>query len=169
MPPARVLVIHGPNLNLLGQREPAVYGTATLAEVDRRIRTLARDLGVSVDAMQSNHEGVIIDRLHAARGRYDAVVLNAGALTHYSYALRDAIASISLPVVEVHLSNIHAREAFRISVIAPVVKGQIAGFGVHSYLLGLRAALALAGEPAPPPPIPRRGRRSPGRGAKGKR
>ena len=123
MPTPRVLVIHGPNLNLLGQREPAVYGTATLAEVDRRIQALARDLGASVDAMQSNHEGVIIDRLHAARGRYDAVVLNAGALTHYSYALRDAIASIPLPVVEVHLSNIHAREAFRISVIAPVVKG----------------------------------------------
>jgi len=123
LPTPRVLVIHGPNLNLLGQREPAVYGTATLAEVDRRIQALARDLGASVDAMQSNHEGVIIDRLHAARGRYDAVVLNAGALTHYSYALRDAIASISLPVVEVHLSNIHAREAFRISVIAPVVKG----------------------------------------------
>src|SRR5215831_8604223 len=159
LPTARVLVIHGPNLNLLGQREPAVYGTTTLAEVDRRIKTLARDLGVSVDAMQSNHEGVIIDRLHAAQGRYDAVVLNAGALTHYSYALRDAIASISLPVVEVHLSNIHAREAFRISVIAPVVKGQIAGFGVHSYLLGLRAALALAGHPALPPAISRRGRR----------
>ena len=169
MPTPRVLVIHGPNLNLLGQREPAVYGTATLAEVDRRIQALARDLGASVDAMQSNHEGVIIDRLHAARGRYDAVVLNAGALTHYSYALRDAIASIPLPVVEVHLSNIHAREAFRISVIAPVVKGQIAGFGVHSYLLGLRAALALAGQPAPPPAIPRRGRRSPRRKAKGKR
>ena len=169
MPTPRVLVIHGPNLNLLGQREPAVYGTATLAEADRRIQTLARDLGASVDTMQSNHEGVIIDRLHAARGRYDAVVLNAGALTHYSYALRDAIASISLPVVEVHLSNIHAREAFRISVIAPVVKGQIGGFGVHSYLLGLRAALALAGPPAPPPAISRRGRRSPRREAKGKR
>jgi 3-dehydroquinate dehydratase-2 len=163
-----VLVIHGPNLNLLGQREPAVYGTATLAEVDRRIQTLARDLGVSVDTMQSNHEGVIIDRLHAAQGRYDAVVLNAGALTHYSYALRDAIASIPLPVVEVHLSNIHAREAFRISVIAPVVKGQIAGFGVQSYLLGLRAALALAGPPASSPSN-RRGRRSLRRKTEGKR
>ena len=169
MPTPRVLVIHGPNLNLLGQREPAVYGTATLAEVDRRIQALARDLGASVDAMQSNHEGVIIDRLHAARGRYDAVVLNAGALTHYSYALRDAIASIPLPVVEVHLSNIHAREAFRISVIAPVVKGQIAGFGLQSYLLGLRAALALAGSPASPPPLPRRGRRTLRRKAEGKR
>ena len=168
MPKPRVLVIHGPNLNLLGQREPAIYGTATLAEVDDRIRMLARDLGADVDAMQSNHEGVIIDRLHAAQGRYDAVVLNAGALTHYSYALRDAIASISLPVVEVHLSNILAREAFRISVIAPVVKGQIAGFGVHSYLLGLRAALALAA-PARSAPAPRRrGRRSKRRAAEGK-
>jgi 3-dehydroquinate dehydratase II len=169
LPTPKVLVIHGPNLNLLGQREPAVYGAATLAEVDRRIQTLARDLGASVDAVQSNHEGVIIDRLHTAQGRYDAVVLNAGALTHYSYALRDAIASIPLPVVEVHLSNIHAREAFRISVIAPVVKGQIAGFGVQSYLLGLRAALALAGPPASPPAPPRRGRRPLRREAEGKR
>lgn len=140
---AKVLVIHGPNLNLLGQRQPEIYGTTTLAEIDRRLAALARAEGAGVDTYQSNHEGAIIDRLHAAQGRYDAVVLNAGALTHYSYALRDAIAGISVPVIEVHLSNIHAREAFRISVIAPVVRGQISGFGVDSYLLGLRAALAI--------------------------
>jgi 3-dehydroquinate dehydratase II len=140
----KVLVIHGPNLNLLGEREPSVYGTMTLAEIDRRLKALAREEGASVEAVQTNHEGAIVDRLHAARGRYDAIIINAGALTHYSVAIRDAIASISLPVIEVHLSNIHAREPFRhTSVIAPVVQGQILGFGVHSYLLGLRAALAL--------------------------
>ncbi len=153
----RVLVIHGPNLNLLGEREPSIYGTMTLAEIDRKLFALARAEGASVETVQTNHEGVIVDRLHAARGRYDAIVINAGALTHYSVAIRDAIASISLPVIEVHLSNIHAREPFRqTSVIAPVVQGQILGFGMHSYLLGLRAALALVGgggsvvSPAPP-------------------
>jgi len=139
---AKVLVIHGPNLNLLGQRQPDIYGTTTLAEIDRRLVAL-------VDTYQSNHEGAIIDRLHAAQGRYDAIVLNAGALTHYSYSLRDAIAAIPVPVIEVHLSNIHAREAFRISVIAPVVRGQISGFGADSYLLGLRAALAIAARADP--------------------
>jgi len=148
----KVLVIHGPNLNLLGEREPSVYGAMTLAEIDRKLQALAREERASLDTFQSNHEGVIVDRLHAARGRYDTIVINAGALTHYSYALRDAIASIQVPVVEVHLSNIHARDPFRhISVISPVVRGQIAGFGVHSYLLGLRAALALVAEDAPPP------------------
>jgi len=143
----KVLVLHGPNLNLLGEREPSVYGAMTLAEIDRRLQALARAEGASVDTFQSNHEGAIIDRLHASRGRYDAIVINPGALTHYSFALRDAIASISLPVIEVHLSNVHARDAFRhTSVVSPVVKGQIAGFGVHSYLLGLRAALALVAQ-----------------------
>ncbi len=158
----KVLVIHGPNLNLLGEREPSVYGTAALAEIDRKLHALARAEGASVETVQTNHEGVIVDRLHAARGRYDAVLINAGALTHYSVAIRDAIASISLPVIEVHLSNIHAREPFRhISVIAPVVQGQILGFGVHSYLLGLRAALALVERggsraPSAPPVRPAR-------------
>ena len=153
---AKVLVIHGPNLNLLGQREPSVYGTLTLLDIDHRIQALAREVGVGVETFQSNHEGAIVDRLHAARGRYDAIVLNAGALSHYSHALRDAIASIPVPVIEVHLSNIHARDAFRhTSVIAPVVKGQIVGLGVHSYLLGLRAALAVA-EPEARPGVPRR-------------
>lgn len=164
----KVLVIHGPNLNLLGEREPSVYGSMTLAEIDRRLQALARAEGASVETFQSNHEGVIIDRLHAARGRYDAIVINAGALTHYSLALRDAIASIALPVIEVHLSNIHARDAFRrTSVIAAVVDGQIVGLGVHSYLLGLRAALALVerGESPRPPSrrVPRAPRRRAGR------
>jgi 3-dehydroquinate dehydratase-2 len=137
-------VIHGPNLNLLGRREPRIYGTTTLAEVERELRALARERQAEIDTFQSNHEGEILDRLHAAAERYDAVVLNAGALTHYSVALRDAIAAISIPVVEVHLSNLHAREPFRhVSVIAPVVAGQIMGFGMDSYLLGVRAALAL--------------------------
>lgn len=140
----RILVMNGPNLNLLGMREPGVYGTDSYDAVCGRIRKKAESLSVEVAFFQSNSEGGLIDALHAAMGEYDGIVLNAGAYTHYSYAIRDAIAAIRLPVVEVHLSNIHAREEFRhTSVIAPVCKGQIAGFGPVSYLLALEALEAM--------------------------
>ncbi len=139
-----ILVMNGPNLNLLGMREPGVYGTDTYEAVCDRIRDHAAARQMQVDFFQSNSEGALIDQLHAAMGTYDGVVLNAGAYTHYSYAIRDAIAAIRLPVVEVHMSNIHAREEFRhTSVIAPVCKGQIAGFGANSYLLALEALEAI--------------------------
>ena len=145
----KILVINGPNLNLLGEREPGYYGTDTLASINADLEKKAAELGCAIEFYQSNHEGAIIDRLHAARananGGIDAIVLNAGAYTHYSYAIRDAIAAIKLPVVEVHLSNIHARDAFReTSVIAPVCVGQISGFGAYSYTLGLYAAVNAA-------------------------
>ena len=141
----RVLVIHGPNLNLLGEREPEIYGKQTLADIDASIAALARELGVEVRCVQHNSEGAIIDELHAARKTCDAVVINPGAYTHYSYAIADAIAAIRIPVIETHLSNIAAREAFRrTSVVAPSCAGSIAGFGADSYALALRAALALA-------------------------
>lgn len=141
----KVLVIHGPNLNLLGTREPAVYGSATLADINGQLEALGRELGVAVECMQSNHEGAIIDAIHGARGRCGAILINPGAYTHYSIAIRDAIAAVDLPVVEVHLSNVHKREEFRHrSVIAPVAAGTIAGFGAQSYHLGLQAAARLA-------------------------
>jgi 3-dehydroquinate dehydratase-2 len=140
----RVLVIHGPNLNLLGEREPAIYGTQTLAEVDASIAACAKELGVDVRCVQHNSEGAIIDELHAARGSCEAVLINPGAYTHYSYAIADAIAAIAIPVVEVHLSNIAAREAFRSrSVVAPVCAGTVAGFGANSYVAALHAAVKI--------------------------
>lgn len=140
-----ILVIHGPNLNLLGTREPGVYGTTTMAEINASLTALGAELGVTVATMQSNHEGAIIDAIQGARDRYGAIVINPGAYTHYSIAIRDAIAAVGLPVVEVHLSNIHKREEFRHhSVISPVAVGTVAGFGAESYLLGLRAAARLA-------------------------
>lgn len=139
----RILVLHGPNLNLLGRREPHIYGHQTLDDINQRLIELGRELGASVETRQSNHEGTLIDALHETPA--DAIVLNAGALTHYSYALLDAIASIEAPVIEVHLSNTHARpETWRhTSVISSVCAGTILGFGTLSYELGLRAAVHL--------------------------
>ena len=152
-PPGGVLVLHGPNLNLLGTREPAVYGRTSLAEVDRMLARHAAERGVAVTCRQSNHEGQLVDWIQAAAGEgFRAIVINPGALTHYSIALRDVIAAVRLPVVEVHLSNIHGREEFRRhSVTAAPAAGQISGFGPASYLLGLDAALLLAGSRRPRP------------------
>ena len=138
----RILVLNGPNLNRTGIREPSVYGSATLDDINNAIAEAASSLGIEVEFFQSNHEGVLIDCLHDADGRFDGIILNAGAFTHYSYAIRDAIASIRVPTVEVHMSNVAAREDFRhTSVISEVCIGTIAGFGNFSYHLAL-AALA---------------------------
>ncbi len=138
---AKILVIHGPNLNMLGKRETGVYGNTTLDEINNALRLLAADLGVEVSLFQSNSEGKLIDMIHEAAGTYDAIVLNPGGYTHSSVALRDAVSAVNIPTVEVHLSNIYRREAFRHhSYISPVAAGTISGFGANSYLLGLRAA-----------------------------
>jgi 3-dehydroquinate dehydratase-2 len=135
-----VLVLHGPNLNLLGQREPGIYGSLSLAEINRLLEEEGKKLQAKVFPLQSNHEGVLVDAIHGALGQHEGILINAGAYTHTSVALRDAIAGVNLPTVEVHLSNIYRREEFRHnSYIAPVAIGQISGFGVQSYLLGLQA------------------------------
>lgn len=135
-----VLVLNGPNLNLLGTRQPEVYGTTTLADIEAACRARADSLGLGIECVQSNHEGVLIDTIHAAKGSHHGLVINAGAYTHTSIALRDAIASVELPAVEVHLSNIHAREPFRhLSYLAPVAIGQICGFGAQGYLFAIDA------------------------------
>jgi 3-dehydroquinate dehydratase-2 len=135
-----ILVLHGPNLNLLGAREPAIYGTDTLADIDRALSALARELGLTLKSKQSNHEGELIDSIHDARKSFEGILINPGGLSHTSVALRDAITSVGLPCVEAHLSNIHAREEFRQrSITAGVCVGAVMGFGKDSYLLGLRA------------------------------
>ncbi len=140
----KALFLNGPNLNLLGTRQPEVYGRQTLADIEALVRARATELGVEIDFRQSNHEGELVTWIQEARGRFDAIVLNAAAYTHTSVALRDAISAVSIPTVEIHLSNIHAREEFRHrSLIAPVCRGQISGFGFQSYLLGLQAVVTL--------------------------
>lgn len=143
---ARILLLNGCNLNLLGTREPDVYGQETLEEIVSRLARMADEQGVQFEAFQSNHEGELIDKIQAARGEVDAILINAAAFTHTSVGIRDAIAAVKIPTIEVHLSNIHAREEFRRhSLIAPVCRGQIAGFGAQSYELAFAAALRMMG------------------------
>ncbi|MCB9601089.1 MAG: type II 3-dehydroquinate dehydratase [Sandaracinus sp.] len=137
---SRVLVLHGPNLNLLGTREPEIYGRTTLAEIDARLLALGAELGATVECRQSNHEGVLLDWIHAARGTFDGILINPGAFTHTSLALADAVAGVAIPTVEVHLSNVHAREPIRQkSYVGAKCVGTVSGFGPDSYALGLRA------------------------------
>ena len=147
----RVLVIHGPNLNLLGEREPEIYGRIQLRDIDRELKRLGRELGLAVDSFQSNSEGAIVDRIQKARNRSDLILINPGAYTHTSIAIRDALAAIAVPVIEVHLSNVYRRESFRHhSTIADLAVGRIMGFGAEGYYLALRAAARLLSRaPAP--------------------
>ena len=146
----RFLMLHGINHNMFGHRDPKVYGTITLEQIDAKLHALAKELAVEIESYQTNCEGAMCDRVHQAyRDRVDGVLINAGAWTHYSYGLRDALAILTVPVIELHMANIHAREEFRHrSVIAAIVKGQIAGFGVDSYLLALRAAVSASNSAA---------------------
>ena len=140
----KILMLHGINHNMFGKRDPKQYGTITLAQIDAQLQALGKEIGAEVESYQTNHEGEMAERIHHAytEGK-DAVLINAGAWTHYSYGIRDALAILTCPIVELHMSNIHAREAFRhVSVFAEIVKGQICGFGVDSYLLALRAAVS---------------------------
>ena len=140
------LMLHGVNHDMFGKRDPTYYGTITLPEIDGRLRDLAAELGVRVASFQTNHEGAMVERIHRAfEDKVDGVIINAGAWTHYSYALRDALAILTVPIVEIHMGNNHVREDFRhTSVISPIAKGYIAGFGIDSYLLGLRAAVSAS-------------------------
>lgn len=144
----KVLVLHGVNLNMFGKRDPVQYGTITLQQINEQLAALAAQLGCEVECYQTNHEGDMVEKIHQAHEeQLDAVIINAGAWTHYSYAIMDALGILKVPIIEVHMSNVHAREEFRhVSVVAPRAKGQIAGFGVNSYLLGLRAAWELIQE-----------------------
>ena len=140
----KILVIHGPNLNLLGTREPDVYGSVTIDDINKDLNKAAKSKGISLEIMQSNHEGDIVEKIGGSKGKFDAILINPAAYTHTSVAIRDAISAVSIPTVEVHLSNIYAREEFRhTSLIAPVAMGQVSGFGKMSYLLGLDAAISL--------------------------
>ena len=164
----RILVIHGPNLQLLGSRQPAVYGTAELSSINRELNALAAQRGAILTIIQSNHEGQIVEAIGKAKGRFEALLINPAAYTHTSIAIRDAIEAAGLPAVEVHLSNIYAREPFRHqSLIAPVCRGQVCGFGPVSYRLGLEAALALCAPTEQPAATPKRSagrrRRAPSR------
>lgn len=142
----KILFLNGPNLNLLGRREPDVYGRLTLLEIEAAVRDRASKSGVGIDFRQTNSEGELVDWIQGAVGQFDVIVLNAGAYTHTSVALRDAISGAGIPTIEIHLSNIHAREEFRHkSLIAPVCRGQICGFGLQSYLLGFEAAVNIKG------------------------
>jgi 3-dehydroquinate dehydratase-2 len=144
--PMNILMLHGINHNMFGKRDPKQYGTVTLAEIDAGLQALGKELGATVESFQTNSEAAMAERIHQAYAEgKDAVLINAGAWTHYSYGIRDALAILTVPIVEIHMSNIHAREAFRhVSVFAEIVMGQICGFGVDSYLLGLRAGVAAA-------------------------
>jgi len=138
----KFLLLNGPNLNMLGKREVSIYGTTTLKDIEEQVQKVAIENGSSVDCFQSNHEGELIDRIHEANGLYNGIIFNPGAFTHYSYAIRDALASISVPTIEVHISNIHKREEFRHhSVVSPVTEGQIVGLGIYGYELALLALM----------------------------